>query len=61
MPALSSVVVADNIATGEVLDTPAQEETELRLQLVASPENLPKTLYNPDDMCALAKVHVCPV
>ena len=38
---------------------PAQKETELRLQLVASPENLSKTLYNPDDMCAFARLQLC--
>ena len=47
-------MAADNIAKGGVLDTPGQETTELRLQLVASPEDLPKTLYNPDDTCASA-------
>ena len=46
------VPAADNIAKGEVIDVPGQQAMELRVQLVASPENLPKTLYNPNDMCA---------
>ena len=46
------VEAADNIAKGEVVDVPGQQAMELRVQLVASPDNLPKTLYNPNDMCA---------
>ncbi len=44
--------VADNIAKGEVVEVSGQQATEFRVQLVAPPDNLPKTLYNPNDMCA---------
>jgi len=49
---LRALPTADNIAKGEVVEVPGRQATELRVQLVTSPENLPKTLYNPNDMCA---------
>ena len=55
------LVLADNIANGDVVEVPAQQDTELRLQLVASPENLLKTIYDPDDTCACAHLHACTV
>ena len=41
------------MSRAEVLQVAGEQETELRLQLVAATEKLPPGSYNPEDLCAL--------